>query len=157
MRTLTVMIICLLPISALADLGKTYAECDYSSDFRRITYDSKQRVSQWLNKDWYIMETFDVNSHQSNMITYTKLNRERIRRDEMHTFAWRNLLSTGDWKSLGTIEDWEVYQTKDEKFFIYLNYTTYGAQQITFCTSEVFEATLEAVRRVKELQKSTNQ
>jgi hypothetical protein len=79
------IIICLLPISALADLGKTYAECDYSRDFRRITYDPKQRVSQWLNEDWYIMETFDINSHESNMITYTKLNRERIRRDEMHT------------------------------------------------------------------------
>jgi len=68
---------------------------------------------KWLKK-----VVFSPNIKMRSASRRRKIHRAR---DEMDAFARRNLASTGDWKSLGVVEGLEEYQTKDEKFVMYLS------------------------------------
>ena len=139
----------LLSSSAFAELGKTYAESDYGSDFQ-ASVNSLQTVATWKNKDWRINEFFNSVSHKSITVQIAKISGDfQITKTEMDALAKKQGVSLEDWQPLGTLgeENANFYQTKDKKFVVELGI---HHNIVTFLPSEELANHLRAAYLAKE-------
>jgi hypothetical protein len=143
------LITSLLTSSAFAELGKTYAESDYGSDFKS-SVDSKQTLATWRNKDWRITDLFDWVSHKCINVQVTKISGDfQITKTEMDALAKKQGVSLEDWQPLGTLgeENANFYQTKDKKFVVELGI---HHNIVTFLPSEELANYLRVAYSAKE-------